>query len=1487
MKPAVPMVDPRFPVPSGSGVNSPNLLQTQPDPPLVRPEINMNEQGNGSFKDWEIIEDASQIPVSDPDASQVPVSDPVVQVPAHAHSVSSVSTASYSTDTVDQVSLLGRTESERENASPMAPQVVSEVYPPLSSQPQGLPLQAPPPVQSLQQTQGPPPQAPPPVQSLQQTQGLPPRAPSSVQSLHGLPPQAPPPVHSLQRLPPQAPSSVQSLQGLPPQAPPPVHSLQGLPPQDSLSVYSQPLPGVPTLAPPTSQVGTQLQSSPQTNEETSTVGYLHPVNNPGHPAASDPSTPVTLVTATPSQHPEPVASTSTSTQQLAAISSSQLQLPASAPLVVLPPVGTSVQQSSNPEPALSTPATCSTMATAPPPATERIQQVPTVHNPAPPPISTSSGVGGANPFPTSGTQTHTPQSQATTMANVETTAHPPPPHTTHPPPAQAAHPPPPHSVHPPPAQATYPPPPHTHTAHSESTAPPAEVRADHPQGKMYPDRPHYVDEDYRLRTGYYHDDHYRHPRDDPYQDPRDRHRHPSGHHHPTSHDMSHDPRYPYPPHPPSHYNPNQYRNPYDDPYYHHRGYDRGPYGSRYRGDRYHRPHPDERYNRPHPREPYDPYDPHYDQRSEYESSYCGTEGYGNEYPSRDGYGAPDYYQRGYDHHPDPQTDYGHPELSGHHKEAGAYKSEQYVDQQVTHQEEFDPAETSAIPGHMDNYEVGGTFINSPQAGPSQWSQETPHDSAAYFNPPSLSYGDEWEKQSGVVYAQAEIQPHGEDPYGNYSHEGYGTNDYQGGYPEYTGDGYAQEHAYGATEDQQYNYNNQSYDVAQPWEPIQPTPPPQRQTPELFVHPHVRASFGIGGQLVTVLPNSVMRKQTLSVEISEIKDLVKDTECKSFTESVNSFPGPFMLGSTPKNLVVQYATCEAQKVRDRVKVILESEGNSLEVKQLEDEVLLWEFLVLLCQQNGVILPTDISDLLMKDQSLSVSSSLHLGAADREEALGTLRSLLLAGQRKDALDLACSKSLWGHALMLASNMDESSRNYVVNRFTASLMSTDPLGTFYTLLLGRMPSSVKVDGLQRAGDWRPHLAMILANKMSKLDNTSIVSLGEALHNQGRFNAAHLCYFLGSIHFGGYGDQDSKYCLFGVDQSELHVGNYPHPDFLRKMEVFEYAMSLSKQEFSLPSFQTFKFLHVLKLLEAGYVGKALKYCEQISLSVVKGPKHYTPVLLNSLVDLSIRLHHLNSPFGIVENELPVWLSQVDKCVGDVVSSDYTPHLFSPSPAFSSVSQTYSGNQQAGQPMAGLQGFLTVPSSGGSVKGGSELSSKEGSVVNMQLQPSSTQTNNVHQLEMFATSQTVAEQQQSQLQTFPSGQQLGEQSQYNQLQEQPSTSTLVSENPVEGQGMNPPQGNLASSYQQTGTLQMGREGIDGGNTYQQHHNMYYGLQPPGQQQDVGGGSSQGEQVQSGMNMGVGETGDIPQADHVTGECVALCLYPNHVTRVCVYAKIK
>jgi len=450
-------------------------------------------------------------------------------------------------------------------------------------------------------------------------------------------------------------------------------------------------------------------------------------------------------------------------------------------------------------------------------------------------------------------------------------------------------------------------------------------------------------------------------------------------------------------------------------------------------------------------------------------------------------------------------------------------------------------------------------------------------------------------------------------------------------------------------------------VPEAWEPITATPPPpERTTPHRFHRPHVTASFGFGGQLIMVLPTGIGDRFLGQVEIQNMQSLLTDSESQKFVETVSNCPDPFVPRETPKSAVYNFANKNSSQCRD---------GNS-SVDEDEDEYLLWEFLKLLCQQNGVVVPSDVADLLMVGRTLAIKSS---DPQDIEAFMDSLRMLLLSGRKKKALEFACAKGMWGHALMLASRMDDQSRNYVVNRFTASLPSVDPLSTFYTLLLGRTPASVKQEGLPRAGDWRPHLAIILANKTSKLDNEAIVSLGDSLSAAGKISAAHLCYYLADMHFGTYGDCSLRYSLLGVNQAVNKVGWYPSPHQLRKMEVLEYAMGLSRMDFAFPSFQLFKLLHVLKLTELGFVHNAVKYCEQISHTVLKGVDRYVPAMLKVLLDVSMRLHHFTTEYGLVPGELPSWLVQLEKSVTSILSTEYSPRLFSPSPVFSSVSQSCS----------------------------------------------------------------------------------------------------------------------------------------------------------------------------------------------------------------------
>ncbi len=94
----------------------------------------------------------------------------------------------------------------------------------------------------------------------------------------------------------------------------------------------------------------------------------------------------------------------------------------------------------------------------------------------------------------------------------------------------------------------------------------------------------------------------------------------------------------------------------------------------------------------------------------------------------------------------------------------------------------------------------------------------------------------------------------------------------------------------------------------------------------------------------------------------------------------------------------------------------------------------------------------------------------------------RDYLVYGHKKEGLEYAMRHGLWGHALFLASKMDERSYSNVMLRFANGLAANDPLQTLYQLMSGRQPVAVKECADGSWGDWRPHLAMILSNPSGK---------------------------------------------------------------------------------------------------------------------------------------------------------------------------------------------------------------------------------------------------------------------------------------------------------------------------------------------------------------------------------------------------------------------
>ncbi|KAM9522125.1 protein transport protein Sec16A isoform 6-T6 [Guaruba guarouba] len=447
--------------------------------------------------------------------------------------------------------------------------------------------------------------------------------------------------------------------------------------------------------------------------------------------------------------------------------------------------------------------------------------------------------------------------------------------------------------------------------------------------------------------------------------------------------------------------------------------------------------------------------------------------------------------------------------------------------------------------------------------------------------------------------------------------------------------------YAPTFDGQQPFTDYGYPPETGWSAVEQAPL-RPSTPEKFSVPHICARFGPGGFLIKVLPNLPSEGQPALVEIHSMETMLQHSPEQ---EEMRAFPGPLAKDDTHKVDVINFAQNKATQCFKNENLI-----------DKESASLLWDFIVLLCRQNGTVVGTDLAELLLRDHKtvwlpgkspneanlidftnealeqveeesgeaqLSFLTDNLLTTIDSlEKETERFRELLLYGRKKDALESAMKHGLWGHALLLASKMDSRTHARVMTRFANSLPINDPLQTVYQLMSGRMPAASTCCGDEKWGDWRPHLAMVLSNLTNNVDleSRTIATMGDTLASKGLLDAAHFCYLMAQVGFGVYTRKTTKLVLIGSNHS-LPFFKFATNEAIQRTEAYEYAQSLGTQPGCLPNFQVFKFIYACRLAEMGLAAQAFHYCEVISRTVLKDPHYYSPVLIDQLIQMSSQL--------------------------------------------------------------------------------------------------------------------------------------------------------------------------------------------------------------------------------------------------------------------------
>ncbi|TNN06952.1 Protein transport protein isoform 3 [Schistosoma japonicum] len=265
-------------------------------------------------------------------------------------------------------------------------------------------------------------------------------------------------------------------------------------------------------------------------------------------------------------------------------------------------------------------------------------------------------------------------------------------------------------------------------------------------------------------------------------------------------------------------------------------------------------------------------------------------------------------------------------------------------------------------------------------------------------------------------------------------------------------------------------------------------------------------------------------------------------------------------------------------------------------------------------------SSVQNIIRRMGAINIKGGELRSAESEDRLLDRFRELLMHGLPMKALEHACRSKLWGHAFTLAHRMGPSIFTKVMDRFLSNDISiSDPILTLYQLTAGEMPQSINTAAYGRGidnGDWRPHLAMILAAQSpnSNLSFMALERLGDGLLSRKHVYAAHLCYLLMNTMQNIREDQKeyrlpAKIWLIGIPpQSSIDINSdgyekdnissnqilsplFATSEAIQLTEVYEYSIQLANRKFRLRQLLPFRLVYSIRLLDAGLVEKAYHY--------------------------------------------------------------------------------------------------------------------------------------------------------------------------------------------------------------------------------------------------------------------------------------------------------
>ena len=382
-----------------------------------------------------------------------------------------------------------------------------------------------------------------------------------------------------------------------------------------------------------------------------------------------------------------------------------------------------------------------------------------------------------------------------------------------------------------------------------------------------------------------------------------------------------------------------------------------------------------------------------------------------------------------------------------------------------------------------------------------------------------------------------------------------------------------------------------------------------------------ASFGAGGRVVFMFPRARLRLSASGERVAEGGPLRKGpVDIRSLHQLVPL--GRLIPGVQHPSTAGPVAELPDGALQAHLQARTQAAPS-------ETEKLLWTLLDIARQHQGKFKSAPGGkDVESPEQALAAAltqnaaTALADGQHDRPaipevappaDTLARIESLLVQGQREEALDLATGARLWGLALVVASVISKERYCAVIRQYAdASFVAGSPIHTLSLIFSGQASSAIQHQGkpLLAASStmpggvpppallthWRTNLAAMIANRAPGCEQL-MLELGDRLLQEIRDPfAAHIAYLLGGLSpgDGSQGSASPRLRLLGWDHASC-----PQPApaarvlAIHRTEAFERVCQLP---FTL-SLQHDKLWYATLLAEAGCGESALGYVRSVRM--------------------------------------------------------------------------------------------------------------------------------------------------------------------------------------------------------------------------------------------------------------------------------------------------